>query len=588
MSLSTLHSTFSTSPAVTWRNGEREPLWPEGKMPDAQPHLIAEMTDVADAPGFDPDAHRMPYLEWFAPPSKPNGICMLLISGGGYNNCCDVGLVRDWRDKFTALGCQCVSLVYRTPRPKGLPFYSVAWEDGQRAVRIVRSQAAKRGFRPDRIGTMSMSAGSHLATLLATSSLTPAYAPVDKLDETVSCETNWAITGSIVYGLSDGIGTPNSRQGDAVDVTIDDAFKFDANTPPMCMLHGGVDPYSPFNSTKVYRRLKSMGIPAELHLFADRQHGFWGDRGECEEATAYDAWFGRVREFMTQLGLLGPLAEEVPLMSRYADDGARGAYLKEPVWPEGKMPDPQPEQCVPYIEWHIPKELKTKAVQIVYAGGAYDWNKPDDYEVAPFRRYLNAKGMAVVTLKYRTPRPQPPLEQHTTAWQDLQRTIRIVKSKAAGLGFDPDRIGIMGSSAGGHLTLLEATSSRHRCYNPIDELDAIPCNVQWAVVVYPAYVFAGHTMETTAPDGGELPLAPEFSFDPLTPPMVFIHGGEDVWSSVGSVRCWEHLARMGIQCDLHTLATRPHCFQRVASPGTGSYTWMDRIWEFMNHKGFNK
>ena len=45
---------------------------------------------------------------------------------------------------------------------------------------------------------------------------------------------------------------------------------------------------------------------------------------------------------------------------------------------------------------------------------------------------------------------------------------------------------------------------------------------------------------------------------------------------------------MGIQGDLHTLAKRNHCFQRTASPGTGSSTWLDRIWEFMNHKGYNR
>jgi len=57
---------------------------------------------------------------------------------------------------------------------------------------------------------------------------------------------------------------------------------------------------------------------------------------------------------------------------------------------------------------------------------------------------------------------------------------------------------------------------------------------------------------------------------------------------MNSVKCWEQLRRMGIQSDLHTLVGRPHCFQRKAAPGTGSYTWMGRIWEFMNHKGFNK
>jgi hypothetical protein len=45
---------------------------------------------------------------------------------------------------------------------------------------------------------------------------------------------------------------------------------------------------------------------------------------------------------------------------------------------------------------------------------------------------------------------------------------------------------------------------------------------------------------------------------------------------------------MGIQGELHTLATRQHCFQRTASPGTGSYTYLDRIWEFLLAKGFLK
>lgn len=53
-------------------------------------------------------------------------------------------------------------------------------------------------------------------------------------------------------------------------------------------------------------------------------------------------------------------------------------------------------------------------------------------------------------------------------------------------------------------------------------------------------------------------------------------------------RIAEFIRRMGIQSDLHTLVARPHCFQRTAAPGTGSYTWLGRIWEFMNHKGFNK
>ncbi len=562
---------------------EREYIWPEGKMPDAQDHQIAAMTN-------EKEKGKFPYLDWCPAPEKPNGCCMILISGGGYFNCCDVGLVQSWAKKFTAQGFQCVNFVYRTPRPYNLPIHLSAWEDGQRAVRLVRSQAAKRGYDPEKIGTISMSAGSHLATLLATSALTPAYAKIDELDD-VSCHINWAITGAIAYSVTDGIGTPNTRNGQAIDAKLDSIFKFDEKTAPMCMFHGSVDLYSPMASTLVYRKLRKRKIPAELHLFADRNHGFWGQDGKGDKATAYDNWFDRAHEFLAQMGFLGPLPPEEDLMKRFAKDFHDPAkYVKEELWPKGKIPDFQEKQNIPYLEWYIPSNLTTKAIQIIYSGGGYGGNTPDGFEVAPARRFLNEKGMAVVTMKYRTPRPAKPLAKHTTAWQDLQRCIRIVRSKAAEKGLDPNRIGIMGSSAGGHLTLMGVTSSRSRSYWDIDAIDKVPCNVQWGVGIYPAYALTdGDDMHNkTGGNDDSARLVPEFAFDPDTCPMVFIHGDADGWAAMNSVKTWEQMRRMGVTSDLHTLCKRPHCFQRKASPGTGSYTWLGRIWEFMNHKGLNR
>lgn len=558
--------------------GERETIWPKGKMPHRQEHQIAAMTDEAGRPGFNADKHRTAYLEWYEAPAadKRNGGCMILISGGSYECCCDVGLIKQWNERFTELGFQCVNFVYRTPRPVGLPIYQTAWEDGQRAVRMVRSQAGERGFDPEKIGVISMSAGSHLGLLLATSSQTPSYERVDKLDD-VPCHINWAIVNAPAYGTTDAEnGTPALRQGYGADVKLSEVFRFDEKTCPMSLHHGGTDVYAPHTSILVYKQLRRMGIPAELHLYADKGHGAFGlERGV---------------EFMRQMGYMGEVPEEERLMDRYTCDDARGFYAKENIWPEGKTPDLQQEQCVPYIEWHIPANLTTKAIQIVYSGGAYYGNNPDDFEVAPIRRYLNEKGMAVVTLKYRTPRPAGNLAKHTTAWQDLQRTIKIVRSQALAKGLDPDRIGIMGSSAGGHLTLMGVTSSRHQSYWPIDEIDRISCKVQWGVGIYPAYVlsdgFDGENSEGGNSDGHF--IAPEFSFDLDTAPMVFIHGDADGYSAMGSVKVWEKMAMMGIQSDLHTLATRYHCFHRQASPGTGSYTHLDRIWEFLTSKGFNQ
>ena len=555
----------------------KEYIWPRNMMPDAQEHQVAATLPDTKKENFRPEDNRIPYLEWYDAPAKEvqNGGCMILISGGSYKNWCDVKLVEKWAKRFTELGFQCVALVYRTPRPVGLPIYQTAWQDGQRAVRLVRSQAKKRGFDPEKIGVAAMSAGSHMGLLLSTSSQTPAYEPVDKLDE-LPCHINWAFLNAPAYGTTDANeGTRSQRQGYGVDVALDDIFKFDSLTCPMTLHHGSKDPYAPGTSTLVYRKLRQMGVPAELHLYPDVGHGAFG--------------LERAVEFMRQMGYLGELAPEEKLRIRYADDDDRGYYEKQDICPEGKIPDFQQHQCLPYIEWHIPKELKTKAIQIVYSGGGYDKNNPDGFEVAPIRRFLNEKGMAVVTLKYRTPRPEG-LAKHTTAWQDLQRTIRIVRSQAADRGLDPDRIGIMGGSAGGHLTLMGVTSSMHQSYLPIDNLDKISCNVQWGVGIYPAYVLSDGVSNRNT-NGGNLEtdvIVPDFSFDLATVPMIFIHGDSDCYSPMGSVKVWEKMLAMGVHSELHTLATRPHCFQKDASPGTGSYTHMDRIWDFLTTKGFNR
>ena len=146
----------------------------------------------------------------------------------------------------------------------------------------------------------------------------------------------------------------------------------------------------------------------------------------------------------------------------------------------------------------------------------------------------------------------------------------------------------MGSSAGGHLTLMGVTSSTHQSYLPIDDIDKLPCNVQWGIGIYPAYSLTDGLENSNKQGGNEDDsfLAPEFAFDLKTAPMLFVHGDADKWAAMNSVKAWEKMRSMGIQCELHTLAKRGHCFQRTASPGTGSYTYLDRIFEFLSAQKF--
>ena len=331
----------------------RENIWPKNKMPDAQEHQIAAKRNDTRKSDFKPEKNRQPYLEWHQAPETGNGGCMILLSGGAYESWCNESLVEGWAETFTELGFQCVSLIYRTPRPEGLPIYQSAWQDGQRAVRVVRSQAKKRGFDPEKIGLIAMSAGSHTGLLLATSSLTPAYTPIDKLDEQ-SCHINWALLNAPAYGTTDANkGTKATRQGYGADVTLDDIFKFDSLTCPISFHHGSKDPYAPHTSTLAYRKLRQMGVPAELHLYPDVGHKACGlERGI---------------EFMRQMGYLGELQPEEKLLDRFASEPEGVYYEKQNIYPEGKTPDFQEHQCVPYIEWYIPKELKTTAIQIMFS-----------------------------------------------------------------------------------------------------------------------------------------------------------------------------------------------------------------------------
>jgi len=264
-------------------SSDQTPLWSAGKMPHPQAN------------------QSVPCLQWYVPPWKPNGACVILISGGGYNALTDGLLLNRWNEKLTERGFQCVSLKYRTPPTKqpGLPGYQAAWEDGQRAVRLVRSLAAERGFDPEKIGAMGMSAGAHLTALLAVNSTTNVYARVDAVDD-LPCNVQFAITGAIAYGLND-------ERPAATSIELCDYWRFDRLTPPMCLLHGAKDGYSPRHSMAFDKVLKAKGIYSELHLFPDRPHGFWGDEMKPRaERAMHDRWWEIVESFLVKQKLCAP------------------------------------------------------------------------------------------------------------------------------------------------------------------------------------------------------------------------------------------------------------------------------------------
>ena len=260
------------------------------------------------------------------------------------------------------------------------------------------------------------------------------------------------------------------------------------------------------------------------------------------------------------------------------------------LWPDGKVPSVEEHQYnAPFIEWFVPSNKTTDAVMMVTCGGGYgicNW-VPKGSMGGGLRDWLLGKGMTVVRLQHRAPRPKK-VAKHVTAWQDAQRAVRLVRSGAAAHGVNPEKIGLFGYSAAGHLTLLMALSSQTRVYDPIDEIDALPCNIAFAVSAYPAYVLSDGVNGSNTHGGNrdEDVLLPEFKFDSGTCPVFFMHGDADSISPMGSVKVYSRLHAMRIPCDLHVFAKFVHDFKSVGAEKGKFLGWRPILWDWLVQMGF--
>src|SRR3954470_2398793 len=155
----------------------------------------------------------------------------------------------------------------------------------------------------------------------------------------------------------------------------------------------------------------------------------------------------------------------------------------------------------PTISVFHPDVVNRAGVAIVICPGGGYWNLAWDKEGEEVAARLNALGVTGVVLKYRVPRrarepeAQPPAGREPQPAPgpllDAQRAVRLVRSRAGEWGVDPERIGIMGFSAGGHLAVMAAISFEEPSYGPIDLTDRASCRPNFAVVAYPGYMLTG-------------------------------------------------------------------------------------------------
>ncbi|MDN2701697.1 alpha/beta hydrolase [Janthinobacterium sp. SUN100] len=213
-------------------------------------------------------------------PAQSNGIAMLLVSGGGYAHIeagKESGPTARW---LQALGVTAFELVYRLPQEGG--GVSAPFQDGQRAMRVIRARAAEWGIDPARIGMLGFSAGAHLTGMTAVQPDAARYAPVDAVDA-VSARPDFAVLLYPVLTMQPPFDTTHAKKqllgrhpAQAARDALSVELHVDARTPPMFIAQALDDPIAPpENSRLMAAALRRAGVPVELHMFQRGGHG-WG------------------------------------------------------------------------------------------------------------------------------------------------------------------------------------------------------------------------------------------------------------------------------------------------------------------------
>ncbi len=198
------------------------------------------------------------------------------------------------------------------------------------------------------------------------------------------------------------------------------------------------------------------------------------------------------------------------------------------------------------------RALETGTAVLIFPGGGY-WNLYWEVEGEEVADWLTSHGITAVLVKYRVPRRPGEAEREPAPHplQDAQRAVSLVRSRAKEWGIRPDRIGVVGFSAGGHLAISTATNFEQRAYEPQDAIDEVSCRPDFAVAVYSGYLKAADKDE----------LATGLKVPKQTPPVFLVHGSDDIISPPEhSVVMYLALKRAGIPTELHVYSTSTHGF----------------------------
>ncbi len=285
-----------------------------------------------------------------------------------------------------------------------------------------------------------------------------------------------------------------------------------------------------------------------------------------------------------------------------ADDAARApkdsgpsaeasAHREVLLWPKGLPPgakpvDPQKaarlaaasdEEHIRYVEkpsltvYAPPPAKANGCAVIVCPGGGYNvlaWKK-EGLEIA---EWFNSFGVFAAVLKYRVPRRDPE-RIHFEPLQDVQRAIRLVRAHAREWKIDPHRVGVLGFSAGGHLTVMSGTHWDEQTYPPQDDADRLDCRPDFIMPIYAAYL--GNDYRDDVPELGKL-----VRVTPRTPPTFLAVTADDRMRGAQAALLFVALKKEGVPAEVHVFAKGGHGYGLRPGPHPVARQWprLGRLW----------
>ncbi len=261
-------------------------------------------------------------------------------------------------------------------------------------------------------------------------------------------------------------------------------------------------------------------------------------------------------------------------------------HTQLPIWP-GAIPDPHPVPGPEYmridtnrsdpsnlITWALnvsqptmtvysPNGTNTGVAIVVFPGGGYQ-GLAIDLEGTEICDWLTSKGITAVLLKYRVPSTRiGPYGEAPMALEDAQRTLSLVRHRAAEWHIDPHKIGVIGFSAGGHMVTATSTHFNQRSYPVMDAADQESCRPDFAIALYP-----GHMWDADTP----FELNPNVPVTADTPPTFIVQAEDDPVDNVNnSLIYYIALKKAQVPAEMHIFAHGGHGFglRRTDFPITG-------------------